>query len=79
MLFILSSSVADGNISWKKVVVHAGALNEISHRKNSIQFISCSLDPKGVLTHRIKNMSIYKYTSMYNGITHYTGTSDDTP
>jgi hypothetical protein len=32
---------------------------------NSIQFISCSVDPKGVLTHRIENMSVYKYTSMY--------------
>jgi hypothetical protein len=32
---------------------------------NSIQFISCSVDPNGVLTHRIWNMSIYKYTSMY--------------
>ena len=25
----------------------------------SIQFISCSVDPKGVLTHRIWNMSIH--------------------
>jgi len=32
---------------------------------NSIQFISRSVDPKGVLTHRIWNMSIYKYTSMH--------------
>jgi hypothetical protein len=63
----------------KNAVVHAGALNEISHCNHSIQFISCSVDPKGVLTHRIKNMSIYKYTSMYKGITHYTRTSDDTP
>jgi hypothetical protein len=42
----------------KNVVFRAGALNEISHRKNSIQFILCSVDPKGGLTYRIKNISI---------------------
>jgi hypothetical protein len=48
----------------KNVVDHAGALNELSHCKSSIQFIWYFVDPKGVLTHRIKNMSINKYTSM---------------
>jgi glycerol-3-phosphate responsive antiterminator len=44
----------------KNAVLHAAALNELSHCKNSVQFIWYMVDPKGVLTHTIKNMSIYK-------------------